>query len=104
VVGQAFWFLQCFPALQLHAGFLFWWPKPNRPRPLLQPFFFSPSGSSLSLAGWARGLAFGCHRSLRERRTADEKYNKSFVTAKLFESEIADLKRRMGLSKEIRKK
>ena len=42
-------------------------------------------------------------RSLaRERRAADEKYNKSFVTAKLFENEIADLKRRMGLSeKEI---
>lgn len=54
--------------------------------------------------GWARGLTLqDAIRSLaRERRTADEKYNKSFVTAKLFENEIADLKRRMGLSeKEI---
>ena len=50
--------------------------------------------------GWARGLTLqDAIRSLaRERRTADEKYNKSFVTAKLFENEIADLKRRMGLS------
>ncbi|MDP1701797.1 MAG: EAL domain-containing protein [Aestuariivirga sp.] len=55
--------------------------------------------------GWARGLTLqDAIRSLaRERRTADEKYNKSFVTAKLFENEIADLKRRMGLSeKEIK--
>ncbi|HUQ36212.1 MAG TPA: EAL domain-containing protein [Aestuariivirga sp.] len=54
--------------------------------------------------GWARGLTLqDAIRSLaRERRAADEKYNKSFVTAKLFENEIADLKRRMGLSeKEI---
>lgn len=54
--------------------------------------------------GWARGLTLqDAIRSIaRERRTADEKYNKSFVTAKLFENEIADLKRRMGLSeKEI---
>jgi EAL domain-containing protein (putative c-di-GMP-specific phosphodiesterase class I) len=54
--------------------------------------------------GWARGLTLqDAIRSLaRERRTADEKYSKSFVTAKLFENEIADLKRRMGLSeKEI---
>lgn len=54
--------------------------------------------------GWARGLTLqDAIRSLaRERRTADEKYAKSFVTAKLFENEIADLKRRMGLSeKEI---
>ena len=55
--------------------------------------------------GWARGLTLqDAIRSLaRERRAADEKYSKSFVTAKLFENEIADLKRRMGLSeKEIR--
>ena len=54
--------------------------------------------------GWARGLTLqDAIRSIaRERRAADEKYNKSFVTAKLFENEIADLKRRMGLSeKEI---
>ena len=54
--------------------------------------------------GWARGLTLqDAIRSLaRERRAADEKYNKSFVTAKLFENEIAELKRRMGLSeKEI---
>lgn len=54
--------------------------------------------------GWARGLTLqDAIRGLaRERRAADEKYNKSFVTAKLFENEIADLKRRMGLSeKEI---
>lgn len=54
--------------------------------------------------GWARGLTLqDAIRSLaRERRAADEKYTKSFVTAKLFENEIADLKRRMGLSeKEI---
>jgi EAL domain-containing protein (putative c-di-GMP-specific phosphodiesterase class I) len=54
--------------------------------------------------GWARGLTLqDAIRSIaRERRVADEKYNKSFVTAKLFENEIADLKRRMGLSeKEI---
>jgi EAL domain-containing protein (putative c-di-GMP-specific phosphodiesterase class I) len=54
--------------------------------------------------GWARGLTLqDAIRSLaRERRAADEKYNKSFVTTKLFENEIADLKRRMGLSeKEI---
>jgi hypothetical protein len=50
--------------------------------------------------GWARGLTLqDAIRSIaRERRAADEKYNKSFVTAKLFENEIADLKRRMGLS------
>ena len=50
--------------------------------------------------GWARGLTLqDAIRSLaRERRAADEKYNKSFVTAKLFENEIADLKRRMGLA------
>jgi EAL domain-containing protein (putative c-di-GMP-specific phosphodiesterase class I) len=54
--------------------------------------------------GWARGLALqDAIRALaRERRAAEEKYNKSYVTAKLFEEEIADLKRRMGLSeKEI---
>jgi EAL domain-containing protein (putative c-di-GMP-specific phosphodiesterase class I) len=54
--------------------------------------------------GWARGLTLqDAIRSIaRERRAADEKYAKSFVTAKLFENEIADLKRRMGLSeKEI---
>jgi EAL domain-containing protein (putative c-di-GMP-specific phosphodiesterase class I) len=54
--------------------------------------------------GWARGLTLqDAIRSIaRERRAAEEKYNKSFVTAKLFENEIADLKRRMGLSeKEI---
>jgi F0F1-type ATP synthase membrane subunit c/vacuolar-type H+-ATPase subunit K len=54
--------------------------------------------------GWARGLTLqDAIRSLaRERRAADEKYSKSFVTAKLFENEIAELKRRMGLSeKEI---
>ena len=54
--------------------------------------------------GWARGLTLqDAIRSLaRERRTAEEKYKKSFVTAKLFENEIAELKRRMGLSeKEI---
>jgi EAL domain-containing protein (putative c-di-GMP-specific phosphodiesterase class I) len=54
--------------------------------------------------GWARGLTLqDAIRALaRERRTAEEKYNKSYVTAKLFEQEIADLKRRMGLSeKEI---
>ena len=54
--------------------------------------------------GWARGLTLqDAIRSIaRERRATDEKYNKSFVTAKLFENEIADLKRRMGLSeKEI---
>ena len=54
--------------------------------------------------GWARGLTLqDAIRSIaRERRAADEKYNKSFVAAKLFENEIADLKRRMGLSeKEI---
>ena len=55
--------------------------------------------------GWARGLTLqDAIRSIaRERRATDEKYNKAFVTAKLFENEIADLKRRMGLSeKEIR--
>jgi EAL domain-containing protein (putative c-di-GMP-specific phosphodiesterase class I) len=54
--------------------------------------------------GWARGLTLqdAIRGIARERRAADEKYNKSFVTAKLFENEIADLKRRMGLSeKEI---
>ena len=54
--------------------------------------------------GWARGLTLqDAIRSLaRERRAAEEKYNKSFVATKLFENEIADLKRRMGLSeKEI---
>jgi EAL domain-containing protein (putative c-di-GMP-specific phosphodiesterase class I) len=54
--------------------------------------------------GWARGLTLqDAIRALaRERRMAEEKYNKSYVTAKLFEQEIADLKRRMGLSeKEI---
>jgi EAL domain-containing protein (putative c-di-GMP-specific phosphodiesterase class I) len=54
--------------------------------------------------GWARGLTLqDAIRALaRERRVAEEKYNKSYVTAKLFEEEIADLKRRMGLSeKEI---
>ena len=54
--------------------------------------------------GWARGLTLqDAIRSIaRERRATDEKYNKSFVTAKLFKNEIADLKRRMGLSeKEI---
>jgi EAL domain-containing protein (putative c-di-GMP-specific phosphodiesterase class I) len=54
--------------------------------------------------GWARGLTLqDAIRGLaRERRAAEEKYNKSYVTAKLFEEEIADLKRRMGLSeKEI---
>jgi len=54
--------------------------------------------------GWARGLTLqDAIRALaRERRAAEEKYNKSYVTAKLFEEEIADLKRRMGLSeKEI---
>ena len=54
--------------------------------------------------GWARGLTLqDAIRSLaRERRAAEEKYNKSFVAAKLFENEIADLKRRMGHSeKEI---
>lgn len=54
--------------------------------------------------GWARGLSLqDAIRSLaRERRAAEEKYNKSYVAAKLFENEIADLKRRMGLSeKEI---
>lgn len=50
--------------------------------------------------GWARGLTLqDAIRGLaRERRTADEKYNKAFVAAKLFENEIADLKRRMGHS------
>ena len=55
--------------------------------------------------GWARGLTLqDAIRSLaRERRTTEEKYAKSFVTAKLFEIEIAELKRRMGHSeKEIR--
>ena len=54
--------------------------------------------------GWARGLTLqDAIRSLaRERRAAEEKYNKSFVATKIFENEIADLKRRMGLSeKEI---
>jgi EAL domain-containing protein (putative c-di-GMP-specific phosphodiesterase class I) len=54
--------------------------------------------------GWARGLTLqDAIRGLaRERRAAEEKYNKAFVAAKLFENEIADLKRRMGLSeKEI---
>ena len=55
--------------------------------------------------GWARGLTLqDAIRGLaRERRAAEEKYAKSFVTAKLFEIEIAELKRRMGHSeKEIR--
>jgi EAL domain-containing protein (putative c-di-GMP-specific phosphodiesterase class I) len=55
--------------------------------------------------GWARGLTLqDAIRSLaRERRSAEDKYAKSFVTAKLFEIEIAELKRRMGHSeKEIR--
>ena len=54
--------------------------------------------------GWARGLSLqdAIRNVVRERRAAEEKYNKSFVTAKLFENEIAELKRRMGLSeKEI---
>ena len=54
--------------------------------------------------GWARGLTLqdAIRNLARERRLAEDKYNKSFVTAKLFENEIADLKRRMGLSeKEI---
>ena len=54
--------------------------------------------------GWARGLSLqdAIRNLARERRAAEEKYTKSFVTAKLFENEIADLKRRMGLSeKEI---
>jgi EAL domain-containing protein (putative c-di-GMP-specific phosphodiesterase class I) len=55
--------------------------------------------------GWARGLTLqDAIRGLaRERRAVEEKYAKSFVTAKLFEIEIAELKRRMGHSeKEIR--
>ena len=54
--------------------------------------------------GWARGLTLqDAIRGLaRERRATDEKYNKAFVATKLFENEIADLKRRMGHSeKEI---
>jgi EAL domain-containing protein (putative c-di-GMP-specific phosphodiesterase class I) len=54
--------------------------------------------------GWARGLTLqdAIRNLARERRLAEDKYNKSFVTAKLFENEIADLKRRIGLSeKEI---
>lgn len=54
--------------------------------------------------GWARGLTLqdAIRNLARERRLAEDKYNKSFVTAKFFENEIADLKRRMGLSeKEI---
>jgi EAL domain-containing protein (putative c-di-GMP-specific phosphodiesterase class I) len=54
--------------------------------------------------GWARGAAIqdAIRNLARERRVVDEKYNKAFVAAKLFEDEIADLKRRMGHSeKEI---
>ncbi len=55
--------------------------------------------------GWARGLSLqdAIRNVVRERRAAEEKYNKAFITATLFENEIAELKRRMGFSeKEIR--